>query len=92
MWEWLLAVWAILARIADAPTLTNQLRVLAAPHATSMHTHGALRLTYRPRGQNMPTNITERLELYNFDTGSYPSRYPTPLHTSPMKATCSCTS
>ncbi|GIV05585.1 MAG: hypothetical protein KatS3mg016_1160 [Fimbriimonadales bacterium] len=31
-----------------------------------------LRLTYRRRGQNMPTNITERLELYNFDTGSYP--------------------
>jgi hypothetical protein len=33
---------------------------------------GALHFTYRRRGQNMPTNITERLELYNFDTGSYP--------------------
>lgn len=35
-------------------------------------TQGALRFTYRRRGQNMPTNTTERLEIYNFDTGSYP--------------------
>lgn len=32
----------------------------------------ALQLTYRRYGQNIPTNVVERLEIYNFDTGSYP--------------------
>ncbi len=35
-------------------------------------TRGALRITYRRMGQSMNAGATETLELYNFDSGSYP--------------------
>ncbi len=33
---------------------------------------GNLSLTYRRRGDNLPTGIADRIELYDFATGSYP--------------------
>ena len=33
---------------------------------------GDLRLTYRRRAQNMPSNTADRIEIYDFATGSYP--------------------
>jgi hypothetical protein len=45
---------------------------------------GTLRFTYRRLGQNLPPNITEQVQLYNFATGSYPyGNFDTALNATP---------
>jgi len=45
---------------------------------------GTLRFTYRRLGQNLPPNITEQVQLYNFATGSYPyGNFDTVLNATP---------